>query len=411
MLNEWGKRIDPRWLLAFTCLFGWAFKGQCALNWANDIQYVRGCYSDAIPFWTQRGVALGQIPYLEARMEYPVLTGMLIWGEGVITRTLFGAAANAASFLFVVTAVNAALAFVVLHLMTRAGVDRPRLLAWAGAPVLILYLGHNWDMLAVTFAVAAMLAAQRAQSRIAAALAALGSAAKLFPVLLLPLLGMGALFSRGGGGAMRRIVAAALLVVVATVSWTLVNAPIALQAFGNWSEFYTFSSARAGTAASVWQILAQSGWWNTAIPDRNLWSGVIFLGGAAVIVALGWWRHGARPWVLFAPVLAWFLLTNKVYSPQFDLWLYPVLLLTSYRLWPIAWFAAGDIAAYFAEFWYFAGTDGYHPAATVSDIALAAGFRAAALVWLIGSALLRPAPEWVTGGPVRSTGTGAQAKA
>lgn len=400
-MNGWAKRIDPRWVLALTCLLGWAFKGHCGAYWGGSIQYVTGCYSDAVPFWGLRGVSAGQIPYLEARMEYPVLTGLLIWAEGFVTRTVFGASATAAHFLFVVAAVNAALAFVVLGMLRRSGVDRARQFAWAAAPPLVLYLGHNWDMLAVTFAVAALLAARRGGPQLATALAALGSAAKLFPVLLLPLLGLGALFSRGGGGSLRRIVAAGVLVVIAVVSWGLVNAPVAMLAFANWSEFYTFSTDRSGTAASVWEILAQSGWWATTIPERNLWSGAIFFGGAVLIVALGWWRHGARPWVLFAPVLAWFLLTNKVYSPQFDLWLYPLLLLTSYRLWPVAWFVAGDIAAYFAEFWYFAGLDGHNPAATLHDIALAAGFRGAAMLWIIGSAVLLPAPGWTTA-PERS---------
>lgn len=395
MTERWTQRIDPRWVLALTCLLGWAFKGHCGASWVGSIQYVTGCYSDAVPFWGLRGVAAGQIPYLEARMEYPVLTGLLIWAEGFVTRSLFGASATAAHFLFVVAAANAALAFVVLGMMRRAGVDRARQFAWAAAPLLVLYLGHNWDMLAVTFAVGALLAARRGGTQVATALAALGSAAKLFPVLLLPLLGLGALFSRSGGGVGRRIVAAGGLVVIAVVSWGLVNAPVAVLAFANWSEFYTFSTDRSGTAASAWEILAQSGWWATTIPERNLWSGAIFVGGAVLIVALGWWRHGVRPWLLFAPVLAWFLLTNKVYSPQFDLWLYPVLLLTSYRLWPVAWFAMGDIAAYFAEFWYFAGLDGQHPAATLPDIALAAAFRAAALLWIIGAALRCPAPIWV----------------
>jgi len=395
MTERWTQRIDPRWVLALTCVLGWAFKGHCGAAWGGSIQYVTGCYSDAVPFWGLRGVSAGQIPYLEARMEYPVLTGLLIWIEGFVTRTVFGTSATAAHFLFVVAAVNAALAFLVLWMLRLSGVDRARQHAWAAAPPLVLYLGHNWDMLAVTFAVAALLSARSGKTPRAAALAALGSAAKLFPVLLLPLLGLSALFSRGGGGVRRRVAMASVLVLVAVGSWALVNLPVAMLAFTNWSEFYAFSSARAGTAGSMWEILAQSGWWVTTIPERNLWSAGLFLGGAALIVFAGWKRHGARPWILFAPVLAWFLLTNKVYSPQFDLWLYPMLLLTSYRLWPVAWFAVADIAAYFAEFWYFAGLDGEHFAATPSDIALAAGVRAAAMLWMIGAAVFRPAPRWI----------------
>ena len=391
----WAQRIEPAWLLALTCLLGWAFKGHCGAYWANSIQYVTGCYSDAVPFWGLRGVAAGEIPYVQARMEYPVLTGLLIWVEGFVTRTLWGQSATAAHFLFVVSAVNAVLAFAVLRMMQRAGVDRARLLAWAAAPPLILYLGHNWDMLAVAFAVAAMLAARRGSAINAAGLAALGGAAKLFPILLLPILGIGALFPKTPATFVQRAAAGAGLVAVAVGYWLVVNAPMAYAAFTNWSEFYRFSSERAGTAASVWELLGQSGLWRSTIAQRNLASGLAFLTGASAIVAFGWRRHGgAAGWILFPAVLGWFLLTNKVYSPQFDLWLYPLLLLTSYRLWPVWWFALGDLLAYFAEFWWFAGLEGHQPAATQSHIALAALVRGGAILWIIIAAIRQPAPAW-----------------
>ncbi|QNQ09470.1 hypothetical protein [Sphingomonas alpina] len=395
----------PYVLLGLTCLAGWAFKGHCGAYWTDSIQYTTGCYSDAVPFWGLRGVAAGQLPYVEARMEYPVLTGGLIWIEGLVTRTIFGPVATAAHFLGVVAAVNALLAFLVLAMMERAGVDRQRLYWWAAAPPLILYLGHNWDMLAVAFAVAALLAARRGGGANATALAALGTAAKLFPVLLLPLLGLGALFPAERRGVTRRLAAAALLVGIAIAYWGAVNLPLALGAYQNWSEFYRFSGDRSGTAASIWELLAVFGVWMSPIAQRNLVSGGLFLIGATVIVALGWRRHGHRPWLLFTPVLAWFLLTNKVYSPQFDLWLYPMLILTSYRLWPVAWFAFGDVLAYFAEFWLFAGMEGHLPAATQGQIALAAAIRGAAMLWIIAASLRQPAPDWVEQSPMPRAGS------
>lgn len=388
------RRLFPYVALLFTCVAGWLFKAHCGAFWTGGEQYLTGCYSDAVPFWGLRGVAAGQAPYFQARIEYPVLTGALIWIEGLAVRLTLGARGDAADFLLVVSAVNALLAFAVLRMMDRAGVARARLWLWALAPPLVLYLGHNWDMLAVALAVAALLAARRDDALTATALAALGTAAKLFPVLLLPLLGLGALFRRGQGWG-RRVAGAATLAAVAIGFWGVVNLPVASRAFTNWSEFYTFSRSRGGTAASVWEIMATRGWWVTDVATRNLWSFLAFAGGAAAIVALGWRRHGGRPWLLFTPVLAWFLLTNKVYSPQFDLWLYPFLLLTSTRLWPVLWFAAGDIAAYFAEFWWFAGLEGIGPGATAGHVALAAAARAAAMLWIIVAAIRQPAPGWI----------------
>ncbi|MFK3889973.1 hypothetical protein [Sphingomonas sp. NPDC079357] len=383
----------PYLALALTCLLGWGFKAHCGAGWGASEQYITGCYSDAVPFWGLRGVAAGQIPYFGARMEYPVLTGALIWIEGLVARVIGGRGADAADFLNAVTLGNAVLAFVVLEFMRNAGVGVRRQYAWALAPPLVLYLGHNWDLLAVTFAVAALLAARRGAERKATALAALGSAAKLFPVLMLPLFGLGALF-RSGLGWPRRIVAAAVLVATAVAAWGVVNLPVAALAFENWREFYVFSSERSGTAASVWELMAQFGWWTTDIPTRNFWSFVLFAGGAATIVAVGWRKHGARPWLLFMPVLAWFLLTNKVYSPQFDLWLWPMIVLTSTRVRAMALFLLGDLLAYFAEFWLFAGMDGAWPSATQSDVLAAAIVRGVAILWLIHGALRDDAPSW-----------------
>lgn len=381
----------PYLLLALTCLAGWLFKAHCGASWAGDEQYLAGCYSDAVPFWGLRGVAAGRLPYVEAPIEYPVLTGALIWLEGLVVRTIGGARGDAFDFLLVVSMVNAALAFAVLRMMEAAGVPRVRLLWWATAPPLVLYLGHNWDMLAVALAVAALLAARRGEQASAAALAAIGTAAKLFPVLLLPLLGLGAMFGRGAG---LRLGDGLRLAAIVILFWAALNLPIALVAFENWREFYVFSSQRSGTAGSIWEIMQVQGWWITDIPTRNLWSFALFAGGAAAIVALGWRRHHPHLWVLFTPVLAWFLLTNKVYSPQFDLWLYPFLLLTSRRLWPVAWFALGDLAAYWTEFWWFASPGGSGPGVTPAHIAIAAAFRAAAMLWIIVEGVRAP-PSWL----------------
>lgn len=392
----WNREFD--WLaagLGVTCLIGWLFKAHCGAGWSGWEQYTTGCYSDIVPFWGIRGVAAGQIPYFQARMEYPVLTGGLIWIEGGVTRILFGATrANAAHFLGVATAVNALLALGVMWMFWRAGMPRDRLLRWCWAPPLLLYVGHNWDLLAIGFAVAAVLQTRAGHPVRGAALAGLGVAAKLFPILLLPMIGLGALFKPGASWR-HRLVLATQATAAAVAAWVAVNLPVALVAPENWSEFYRFSSERAGTSASVWELLATVGGWAISIPARNLYSLLLFVAGFAAIIAFGWRRHAAHPWVLFTPVLAWFLLTNKVYSPQFDLWLYPLLILTAPRIAPVLLFAAADMAAYFMEFWYFAGLEGAWPDAAPVHIALAATLRAAAIAWTIADALRLPAPQWL----------------
>lgn len=383
------------WALALTCSLGWLFKGHCTPGgWTNVEQYTTGCYSDAIPFWTAREVDKGKIPYFQARMEYPVLTGLAIGIEGGAVRLLFGRHANAIHFLGAVTIVNALLAALVLWLFINAGMDRTRLWMWALAPPLILYVGHNWDMLAVTLAVVAMLLARQNRLVAAAAMAGLGTAAKLWPVLMLPLIGLAALFEKDRTW-VERLVRSAALSAAAIGAWALVNLPVAIFANENWSEFYRFSQERGGTAAGTWNVLANMGWLFTWSEDQNRYAAILFLLGAAAITGLGWQRHRQHLWVLFTPVLAWFMLTNKVYSPQFDLWLYPMLLLTAPRLWPVGLFLLGDIAAYFAEFWYFAGMEGGSPSAQFQDVGFAAVLRGIVMVWLIVDAVRRDPPAWI----------------
>lgn len=398
------QRIDGRLRalalgMALTCLLGWVFKAHCMPHgWSGAIQYISGCYSDAPPFWVERHVGEGRIPYFQTPMEYPVLTGLQIWIEGALARGLFGAGADGATFLAMVSLGNALLAGLILAMFVRGGMDPVRLWLWACAPPLILYLGHNWDLGAVTLAVAAMFAARRQRLVLAAALAALGTAAKLFPVLLLPLIGLAALTAPGQAWR-TRLTTAARCVLAAIGAWTAVNLPVALAAPENWSEFYRFSEARPGTVASTWSVLSDQGVWVSDTAQRNFAASLAFLLGAAAIVAIGWRQHRERPWVLFTPVLAWFLLTNKVWSPQFDLWLYPLLVMSSPRLAPIALFVIGDIAAYVTEFWWLAGLANAWPYATQQDIFIAASVRALAMLWSIADAVRLPAPAWITRAP------------
>lgn len=395
-----GTSKDREWALlcvalTITCWLGWYFKSHCTPGgWTGSEQYITGCYSDAVPFWTARAIDVGAIPYFESRMEYPVLTGALIWFEGFITRLGYGARATSTSFLAVVSFVNAAFAFAILRLFHRAGVNSSRLWLWAIAPPLVLYLGHNWDLLAIIFAVTAMLAARQDKLVCAAAWSGLGTAAKLWPALSLPLFGLAALFERDKSWN-QRLRRATRVTLAAIACWVAVNAAPAFFAFDNWSEFYRFSEERGGTAAGTWQVISTMSWLPIDPQHHNFYGAACFFAGLSAILLIGWQRHRDHYWILFTPILAWFLLTNKVYSPQFDLWLYPLLLLTAPRLYPVMLFALSNIAAYFAEFWYFAAMEGAWQATSYNFLAVAAAVRALILIWLIVDALRLAPPGWL----------------
>jgi len=369
---------------------GWLFKAHCYLDgsWGGGEQYTTGCYTDAVPFWTDRDVAVGAVPYFESALEYPVLTGAQIWLEGAVSRALVGTQGSALAFLVMVTVVNAALAVGILVLLARIGVPPRRLWWWALAPPLVLYVGHNWDLAAMALMVLAVAAHRRGRPLWAGAAIGLGTAAKLYPGLLLPLL----FLTHVRRGATRAV---GQLLAGAAGAWLVVNLPVAVAVPTRWVEFYTFSQQRFGTFAASWTVVDELGLLSTSLEQRNLGGSLLFAVGAVAIVAFGWRRHRGEEWVLVTPLVAWFLLTNKVYSPQFDLWLVPLLVLTSRRTWPLAAFFVTDALVYLTEFWYLGWRAGYSPSAPYGALAVAAALRAVVLVAVVVLAVRDRVPDWL----------------
>jgi uncharacterized membrane protein len=387
--------------VAIVVLFlGWLFKAHCYLDgsWDGGEQYTVGCYTDVVPFWDGRGVAAGAVPYLEAPLEYPVLTGAQIWLEGWLSRALVGPDTSALMFVAVVTVVNAALALGILILLHRMGVPRERLLWWALAPAIVLYVGHNWDLLAMFLLVLAIDLHRRGRAAGAGAALGLGTAAKLFPALLLPLLLLTHLRRR-------EISKLAATAGAAATAWIAVNLPAVLAAPERWAEFYTFSQERVGTFAATWTVLQDMGLLTTSVEQRNMFGSLAFALGAAAIVWAGRHRHRGHEWVLITPLVAWFLLTNKVWSPQFDLWLIPLLVLTARRMWPVAAFAVTDILVYWTEFWWLARRQEFWLSAPYEALAAAATLRAIALVVIIVLAVRDRPPTWMSPPPTQIRAT------
>jgi hypothetical protein len=152
----------------------------------------------------------------------------------------------------------------------------------------------------------------------------------------------------------------------------------------------------------------------TSVEQRNFFGTLAFALGAGVIVWASWRRHrgrvrasGSEPaggdlgyeWVLITPVVAWFLLTNKVWSPQFDLWLVPLLVLTARRMWPVAAFAVTDILVYWLEFWWLARRAEFTPSGSFEALAAVAALRAIVLVGIIVLAVRDQRPAWMTPAP------------
>jgi uncharacterized membrane protein len=203
----------------------------------------------------------------------------------------------------------------------------------------------NWDLLAVALTSVSMLLWARSKVGWAGVLLGLAIAAKFYPVLLLgPLL---FLCLRAG-----RMRAFSVTAGAAVLTWAVINVPIALIAPEGWSRFYTFSSTRGGDWGSFWYVLQVLG--KPVPPERlNLVAtgllGVLCLGIAVVVMASG--RRPRYAQVAFLVVAA-FCLTNKVYSPQYVLWMVPLAAMARPRWRDFLVWQVGEVA-YFGAIWYF----------------------------------------------------------
>jgi uncharacterized membrane protein len=139
------------------------------------------------------------------------------------------------------------------------------------------------------------------------------------------------------------------------VTWLLVNAPAYVSGANDWKTFWQFNSGRTADLGSVWLLLDQRFDWSTSASTINLWSWLIF----------GAWCVGVLVIGLLAPatprlaqlgflVVVGFLLVNKVYSPQYVLWLLPLAALARPRLRDQVVWQACEIL-YFAFVWWYLG--------------------------------------------------------
>jgi hypothetical protein len=289
---------------------GAAHAGVTYRRWAFD----HHSYSDLLAMAGDRYFHGGRpFPYLEDRIEYPVLLGLALWLPSFAPFGPFG-------YFTVGYVLLAACGLGCLALLARLPGSRPYWLA--ASPALAYYGGLNWDLLPILLLLAAVLALERARPERAGGLVALGISAKLWPVALAPP-AAAALLSRGKARALARAAAAAVAVFL------IVNAPFALLAPGRWSWFWRVNAARRAEN-SIWEALRTSPRFAPLALDAaflNAVTGALVLAAATFAAALAY-RAAAKDGAArtravrlgAALILVVWVGANKVWSPQYALW-------------------------------------------------------------------------------------------
>jgi uncharacterized membrane protein len=339
--------------LGGTLILGAVAKAPCASgDWSDGRQYRLLCYTDIIPLLTTEQLAGGRLPFLdpctptpESRCdEYPVLTMYFMRAAGWVSD------ANYRGFFAVNVALLWVCAWIVavcLYAMVGA-----RALYFALAPTLLIYGTVNWDLFAVAFATGALLAFFDRRDVLAGVLLGLGASAKFYPVMLaLPLIAQ-RLQDRQPDRAIR-------LGWATAGSWFAVNLPFMITAPAAWLTFFRFNSERCADFDSLWAI----GWRYlhegggaacSETPTINVASFAAFVTVFVVAWAVKRRRfHDFPRWTLAFPLIVSFLLTSKVYSPQYGLWLLPLFALALPSLRGFVAFSLTDLAVFVTRFWWF----------------------------------------------------------
>ncbi len=426
----------------FTLVLGYANKARCAgppfSTLGRSVKFealknVDVCYSDIQYLWLGRGIDDHLFPFVHGgitpsgslfggAVEYPVLSGILMWAGAI------GAHTDAA-FLLHSAVLLAPFGLLTAWLLGR--MSGLRALWWSLSPAIVLFAFHNWDLPAVaTTAAAVYVMAQhrgtpRSRGMIAAFLLAVGACLKLYPGLFVLPVMLAVLWAPAGAaqrvepppGGMRTgrpDVRGALAVGgVAIATAVLINLPFAVAGFDGWRASFAFQGLRNAdiTTNSIW-------YWGLRplIGDDDVYNSVVSVASPVLVVAsfavaLGWGvrlarRTGSYPWLqVSAAMLCGFLLLHKVHSPQYVLWLLPFFVLLRVR-WPIiAGYLAANTVLGIALFRYYAALDTDASAARYWEYGVWFGvWGQAALLVVLFAVFLRSDPARVPRPPVRRGG-------
>jgi uncharacterized membrane protein len=374
-----------------TLMMSWFVKSPCIqqytdsggtrqLDWRANRQYVAFCYSDIVPLYgAERLDQPGMFPYKTSwidnagtadaqvrYMEYPVLTGLFQWVNAKLAQgwvhlssdTRLLPSAIPVVVYFDISALLLALAWLItVWATTRTARRRPwDAILIAASPLVLVQVFTNFDALATAFAATGLLAWSRKRPELAGILLGLGAAAKLYPAFfLLPML---LLCIRAG-----KVEPWLRAFFSAVIAWLVVNLPFIIYFHAGWWEFFRLNEQRGMDPDSVYNVISYFTGWPGFDPNIGPHQNPTVLNTVTTTllllacIGIGWLALAARRRPRLAQLcfllVAAFLLTNKVWSPQYSLWLVPLAMLALPR-WKVllAWMVL-DSLVWFPRMMYY----------------------------------------------------------
>ncbi len=294
-------------------------------------------YSDVLGFF-EKAIAPG-FPYIDKLIEYPVLTGIFVQVMGFVGGTRAGYYFLSALFLVLFGVI----ATYFLYKIAAEDKDKNKklLIYWIFAPSMFIFFVYNWDIMAILFSILAFYFVQKKNNAMAAFFLALGFVSKFFPIIYLPIL----LIKQKNAKEWVKIISVFLITAIS------INGYLALSNFTGWSYFFSLNSIRNSNPDSIWTVL-RFFIFDFSVNQINTISLILF------VMTFGWliWRFRKAQFMtlcFIATIL--FLLFNKVFSPQYVLWLLPFLVVLPLNIRaPFYAWEFSNLAALFAILpWFF----------------------------------------------------------
>ena len=285
-------------------MFDTAFRGGLSVV----LYLIFPAFSDIYRLWERASGSPGwtQIPF-----EYPPISAFYFEPLTLLPSSRWAVAVNGI--------VMVAAAVVITWVLGRYEFERtrPDVGLWIASPALLLFLPINWDVLVALVCVAGVLALYRDRAALAGFWSGLGTAFKIFPgAVVLPVIPL-------IDGWRKRIIYLVLGLAALVGSYLLyfVVEP------DDWLFHLDFAAERGDSRSTVWGVLdSLFGVFGGSFPE-----GAVNLSSIAALVVslllITWWAARARPG--FAEVAAISIIAlltfNKVFKPQYILWVLPFL--------------------------------------------------------------------------------------
>ena len=373
-------------LALLAALISFAKFDHCRINgWTPPGDYIHACYSDFPALFVDRGLIDHSWPYASETnaVEYPPITGIAMWA----TSFLVGDGGNKYRNYFDINALLVALLFIGSVLLLKK--MKPELwYLFPVAPAVVASLYINWDIWAVISALAAIYYFDKLNYTKSAIALGISIATKFFPiVLLLPIFLI--LLRRG------KIKEFISYLLITTGTWLLINLPFIITTPTGWLRFFKLNSERAADWGSIWHALDIFGF---KVNNLNLISVIFFALGALAftLFVFGIAEVPSLASIAFF-IVAIFVISSKVYSPQYVLWLTPLAVLAmvdkrdrfDFWVWQFA-----ELIYHFAIWQYLASISGAKFAIPAGAYAFAILLRVAALTWFSLRLMRKSTPKF-----------------